>query len=365
MRVRPVTIFVSALACIAAACTSTSTSPPTSGPSPSASSASPSRSRLAGGAARRRQGPAGPGGGARATGGHGRARRRPGPVRGGEGRTRRRDPRRVGSGRPVLDLTGQVSLGPRTGPARHRRSRRTAEFLYVEPHGHRAATRRSRSTRWATTAPIPATRREVLFVDQPFSNHNGGDARVRARRVPVHRRSATAGAAAIRTATASRSRRCSARCCGSRRRPSRRRAVQRSRPTTRSSARRRRAPGDLGLRPAEPVAVLVRPRDRRPVDRRRRARTRGRRSTCEPAGSPGGANYGWNRAGGHAPVSRATRRPGVGRRRSYEYPTRRRAARSPAATSTGARRSPAWSARTSSRTSAGGGSRRSACGTGT
>ena len=32
-----------------------------------------------------------------------------------------------------------------------------------------------------------------------------------------------------------------------------------------------RAPGDLGLRPAEPVAALVRHGDRRPVDRRRRA----------------------------------------------------------------------------------------------
>src|SRR4029453_3560568 len=35
------------------------------------------------------------------------------------------------------------------------------------------------------------------------------------------------------------------------------------------------APGDLGLRPAEPVAVLVRRGDRRPVDRRRRGESAG------------------------------------------------------------------------------------------
>ena len=56
---------------------------------------------------------------------------------------------------------------------------------------------------------------------------------------------------------------------------------------------RRRARRDLRLRPAQPVAVLVRPRDRRPVDRRRRpGRGRGDRLRARAARARG-ANYGW------------------------------------------------------------------------
>ena len=52
----------------------------------------------------------------------------------------------------------------------------------------------------------------------------------------------------------------------------------------------------VGYGAAEPVAVLVRPRERRPLDRRRRPGQRGRRSTTAPRRRVGKlANYGWSR----------------------------------------------------------------------
>ena len=61
-------------------------------------------------------------------------------------------------------------------------------------------------------------------------------------------------------------------------------------PVLRLEARSR---GDLGLRPAQPVADLVRPRDRQAVHRGCRAGpVRGDRR--ERAGIAGGRNYGWN-----------------------------------------------------------------------
>ena len=67
----------------------------------------------------------------------------------------------------------------------------------------------------------------------------------------------------------------------------------RSRPTTRSPA----ASGcrDLGLRAAQPVALLVRPADRRPADRRRRPGRAARRSTTRsPPDAGRGVNFGWD-----------------------------------------------------------------------
>ena len=56
--------------------------------------------------------------------------------------------------------------------------------------------------------------------------------------------------------------------------------------------RRRRPPGDLGLRPPQSVALLDRPRDGRAVRRRRGRRRRARRSTwsARPAAA---SNFGW------------------------------------------------------------------------
>ena len=106
---------------------------------------------------------------------------------------------------------------------------------------------------------------------------------------------------------------------------------------------------DLDVRAAQPVAVLVRPRDRRPVDRRRRPGRCTRRSTSRPAGGKG-INWGWNlREGFHAYSGGAQPPGGAGPDpRASRTPTA--AARSSAATCTAAPRSPTSTARTCSAT---------------
>ena len=67
-------------------------------------------------------------------------------------------------------------------------------------------------------------------------------------------------------------------------------------------------PRDLDVRPAQPVALLVRPRDRRPLDRRRRpGRVRGDRLRAARA-SRASTGAGTHREGFHAVQGRATRR---------------------------------------------------------
>ena len=60
--------------------------------------------------------------------------------------------------------------------------------------------------------------------------------------------------------------------------------------------RRRRPPGDLVDRPAQPVAVQLRPVDRRPVDRRRRPGPvgGGRRRLGRPRAAAAALNFGWS-----------------------------------------------------------------------
>ena len=65
-----------------------------------------------------------------------------------------------------------------------------------------------------------------------------------------------------------------------------------------------RPAGDLLLRPPQPVALLLRPRDRRPRDRRRRPGHRSRRSTSSAAAQGRGANFGWSAFEGVRPLQR-------------------------------------------------------------
>ena len=81
---------------------------------------------------------------------------------------------------------------------------------------------------------------------------------------------------------------------------------------------------DLGARPAQPVPLQLRPPDRRPLHRRRRRRASLEEIDVEPAGSPGGRNYGWDVMEG---TSCFDARPGRARRATtpsltlpvYEY----------------------------------------------
>ena len=115
----------------------------------------------------------------------------------------------------------------------------------------------------------PATRREVLHVDQPFSNHNGG---LLLFGPDGHLYIGLGDGGASRRPDAKRPEPRHA----ARQDPSHRPAALRRRPRTRSResnpfvGRPGRAARDLRLRAAQPVALLVRPPQRRAGDRRRR-----------------------------------------------------------------------------------------------
>jgi glucose/arabinose dehydrogenase len=75
--------------------------------------------------------------------------------------------------RPVLDLSTQVSLGSEQGLLGLVFSP-DGRFMYVNFTDVNGDTRID-EFRMVDGRPAQASRREVLFVDQPYSNHNGGD----------------------------------------------------------------------------------------------------------------------------------------------------------------------------------------------
>ena len=129
-------------------------------------------------------------------------------------------------------------------------------------------------------------------------------------------------------------------------------------PAVQPVRRRGGARRDLGVRPAQPLALELRPGQRRDCTSATSARASGKRSTTVPGRSAGGENYGWNVYEGNACFDRAVSRVGPDLPGPRLRP-RRRAARSPAATSTAAAACPTCTARTSTRTSARRSSRRS------
>ena len=120
-------------------------------------------------------------------------------------------------------------------------------------------------------------------------------------------------------------------------------------PATRSRRGDRR---HLGLRPAQPVALQLRPRAPATSTSATSARARSRRSTSEPRAAAGGTTAG---ASSRAPTASARRRAATSPaspRPSLEYGARRRLLRSSAATSIAARRFPRSPAATSTPTTA-------------
>ena len=239
------------------------------------------------------------------------------PPRPGDGAPRRarrvvcaRRRRRHRAGDVVLDLTDDTHARGRRRPARPglRPRRRVAVRV---PHRRRA------QDECVTAYPLDDERRarrgrraaSSSTVDHPPSEqHHGGGLRVRARRLPVPRPRRRRRARRPAGQRPGRLDACSARCSASTRRPAAPSPTA-SRPTTRSSAGDGCAAGDLGLGLRNPFRLVVRRRDRRPVDRRRRASRAGRSSTALPAGRAGGAQLRVGHPRGHAPL-RGRRAPG-------------------------------------------------------
>ena len=141
---------------------------------------------------------------------------------------------------PDFDSTGRFYAAYTGTPAAGARRRRSRRFVPPEPERRHADPRTDPHRR-------PRRRRQPQRRPAP----------VRARRLPLHLASATAAAAAIRSKTARTPKSCSARSFAST--PTRARSSPtRSPRATHSPAGRPRR--DLGLRPAQSLALLLRPR---------------------------------------------------------------------------------------------------------
>ena len=163
--------------------------------------------------------------------------------------------------RPTTATSGSTSSSASASSAHARRARaRAASVIEIAHPGQLATTTAASSSSGPTATSTSAT-------------GDGGGVR-RPRRERAGPRAA-----------------CSASCCGSTRRRSGGYAVARRR--TRSSARAG-ARRDLRARAAQPVALLLRPRDRRRSRSATSARTRGRRSTIATLDGARGANFGWD-----------------------------------------------------------------------
>jgi hypothetical protein len=189
--------------------------------------------------------------------------------------------------RPFLDVSRQIVSGGEQGllglafPPDYQRSRR---FYVTSPTGR--ATRGWSSTGRAARIPTSPTRRaRASCCDRSSPSPTTTAASWPSARTGCSTwASATAAAATTATAVAATPRtapRSSARSCASiRGLATGARTGSRLEPVRRASGATRR---DLQLRAAQPVAVLVRPRDRRPDDRRR-GPERGRGDRLRPAG---------------------------------------------------------------------------------
>ena len=259
---------------------------------------------------------------------------------------------------PFLDISGRISSGGERGLLGLAFAPTFADRRPLLRGLHRPRRRHRRER-----VPGPRPGRRPGRRRRPSASSSGSTSRsptttaVPSRSAPTGcsgSRPATAAPAATRRATASAWTRSSASSCGSTRGPprARRYGIPADNPFVGRAGGQGGARRDLGLRAAQPVALLVRPGDRRPLDRRRRAeRDRGGRPLAgRLAGGPelrlehdGGERLlraGRRlRPGGPGPAGGRVRpRPRLRGHRRLRLPRRRRR--------------PAWPAPTSSATTA-------------
>ena len=216
---------------------------------------------------------------------------------------------------PVLDITGEVSLGGEQGLPGLAFSP-DGDFLYVNITDLEGDTHVTESEMRDARAN-PSSRRDVLVVDQPFANHNGGnlvfgpdgflyiglgDGGERRRPLATAQDLSTLLGKMLRIDP----------------RPT---AVARTHPARQSvrGPRRRRA-RDLGYRPAQPVALLASTARPATCGSATWARAPGRRSTCSRPQRRRRELRLEPREGAH-PNEGGDVRPAARSTRSFEYPT--------------------------------------------
>ena len=209
-------------------------------------------------------------------------------------------------------------------------------------HGRRPAPSSSPSTAArAGSANRASTTERRLHADRPpgLREPQRRPARLRAGRVPLHRHRRRRRERRPGRERPERAPPCSARSCGSPR-TSRAATPAYRIPSTNPWARSTTyPPGDLGLRPPQPLALQLRPHDRRPLDRRRRPEPLrgGRPGTPVERQAVRGANFGWDQYEADSCFEGPLHVRRARRSRSPSTRTGPTAARSPAATSTAAR----------------------------